>query len=165
MIWVYLDPNTNQGGSCIHEPFLVIKMQNGTPGVNKIARRILEVESASNKRSGSSPPHDFTVFKPLRERFVKLAGIGGWCALLVRALALAADDVPWLRMLEINSDGTFTGLDEVRTKVDPGKIARGEVALTEHLLGLLVTFIGPSLTLQLVKDIWPGLDNLNFDPE
>jgi len=54
------------------------------------------------------------------------------------------------------------GLEETQTEFDPRMIAEGEVALVARLLGLLVTFIGPALTQQLLRDIWPKLDDLNI---
>jgi hypothetical protein len=40
----------------------------------------------------------------------------------------------------------------------------GERVLVAHLLGLLVTFIGPALTRRLLQDIWPKLEDLEFPP-
>jgi hypothetical protein len=50
----------------------------------------------------------------------------------------------------------------VESKLDPRAIAEGEVVLVADLLGLLVTFIGPALTVQLLGDVWPNLDDLNL---
>jgi hypothetical protein len=38
---------------------------------------------------------------------------------------------------------------------DPSEVMEGEVVLVGHLLGLLVLFIGPALTIQLVHQVWP----------
>jgi len=40
--------------------------------------------------------------------------------------------------------------------VDEGKGVEAAIAITAHLLGLLVTFIGESLALRLMGDAWPG---------
>ena len=47
---------------------------------------------------------------------------------------------------------------------EPEDVAEGGVALLAQLLGLLVAFIGESLTLRLVHDIWPAvpLSDLDF---
>jgi hypothetical protein len=85
-------------------------------------------------------------------------GVDGFRALFSRALALAGRDVAWLRGLHIQSDGTLEGLAELKLKLNAEQIATGEAALVAKLLGLLVTFIGPALTLQLLHDAWPKAD-------
>jgi hypothetical protein len=55
--------------------------------------------------------------------------------------------------------------DRWKDWTDPNlKIAEGGAEILAQLLGLLVTFIGANLTLQLVRDIWPrvALSDLDF---
>lgn len=87
-------------------------------------------------------------------------GTTGFRALLSRALALATVEVPWLRAMHIESDGSFEGLDELQAQVAPEEIAKGLVVLLAQLLGLLVAFIGDDLTLRLACEVWP---TLSFD--
>ncbi len=89
-------------------------------------------------------------------------GTAGFCSLFSRALTLAAAEVPWLCMLRINADGSLAGLHEPELKLHPGTVAEGEIALVSQLLGLLLTFIGPALTVRLLHDAWPELDELNL---
>src|ERR1035437_7390569 len=84
-------------------------------------------------------------------------------ALLSRALALANAEVPWLRSVHVNTDGSFQGLDELGAQVDPDEIFDGCVVLLAQLLGLLVAFIGELLTLRLVRDVWPKLPLNDLD--
>ncbi len=88
-------------------------------------------------------------------------GIGGFRALLMRSQSLGGAEVPWLRGLVIKPDGSLEGWVEL--KLDSNELARGEAVLVEQLLGLLVTFIGIALTLQLLREIWPRMDNLDFE--
>src|SRR5688572_28223507 len=90
----------------------------------------------------------------------------GCRAVLSRALALASEEVPWLRALHVKSDGSLEGLDELEreAQVDPEEIAEGGVVLLAQILGLLVAFIGERLTLRMVHEIWPKfpLSHLGF---
>ena len=84
-------------------------------------------------------------------------GNGGHRALLMRALALAGAEVPWLRDIRIASDGTLERPGPADESVDPDEAREGGVVLVAQLLGLLVAFIGERLTQQLVREIWPKL--------
>jgi hypothetical protein len=102
------------------------------------------------------------VVAKLRQPLVALTGIGGFRSLLSRALALANAEVRWLNAVHIKADGSLECPAEM-AQVDKKEIANGEVVLIARLLGLLVTFIGESLTLRLVQDAWPGAPIDDFD--
>jgi hypothetical protein len=52
------------------------------------------------------------------------------------------------------ADGSLEGLEELAA--DARNVAiDAAVAITAHLLGLLVTFIGEPLTVRLVREAWP----------
>ena len=87
-----------------------------------------------------------------------LMGSAGYRSLLARAVALAGAEVPWLRGLHIRADSRLEETAELLSKLSAQEIARGEVALVTELLGLLVTFIGPALTVQLMQEAWPEAD-------
>lgn len=80
-----------------------------------------------------------------------------------RALALARADVPSLQKVNVKPDGSMQGLEELvdharRSESSVPEISAGDgaaVAIIAHLLGLLTTFIGESLTLRLVREAWP----------
>jgi hypothetical protein len=86
--------------------------------------------------------------------------MAGFRALFSRALALANEEVPWLRALHIKADGSLEGLDELEANLDENEIVEGEVVLVARLLELLITFIGPALTVRIIQDAWP---RANFD--
>jgi hypothetical protein len=81
----------------------------------------------------------------------------------MRALALAGTELPWLRAVAVNSDGGLEGLDALEAQLAPGEFLRGNVLLLTLLLSLLVAFVGETLTLQLVRDIWPDSSNASLD--
>lgn len=140
---------------------------SATPKLKEFAGRLLAFEIAADKPGSLGNPGNsaaFRVCEQLRLPLSKLLGTDGFRALLSRALALAAAEVHWLRALQIKADGSLEGLDqqELEAKLDTRAVATGEIVLVAQLLGLLVTFIGPALTLRLVHDIWPKSGNLEF---
>lgn len=130
----------------------------------EFAGKLLAYVAASG---AAAEPNDFPGFRvcaALRGPLAKFMGAAGVGALLSRALALASVEIPWLRQLRVHDDGTLEGVAEIEAKLGPGAIAEGEIALVGHLLGLLVIFIGPSLTLGLLHDIWPDWTIEMADP-
>ncbi len=92
-------------------------------------------------------------------------GVAGFRTLLSRALTMAGVHVSRLKVLRIKEDGTLEGWEEFGREVGSDTVPEGEVALVSQLLGLLLTFIGPALTLRMLHDIWPKLDDLDLAEE
>ena len=126
------------------------------------AKRLIAYETMKSKSSKTNIPMTFPVSEKLRPQLATLMGNVGFTALLSRALALAEAEVPWLRSVHVEADGSFKVSDEAGSQIDPGVFFEGRVVLLAQLLGLLVAFIGDNLTLRLVRDVWP-LNNLDFD--
>jgi len=89
------------------------------------------------------------VCEKLRQPLVQLIGIGGFRSLLQRALTLAQRESPALAGVEVLADGSLSGLEGAAVEAVPILIA--------HLIQLLITFIGESLTRTLLQDIWPEI--------
>jgi len=85
------------------------------------------------------------------------AGVEGFAALMGRALALVTEEVPSLRDIKIGADGCPKGFERADATDSGAEEREAAVALTAHLLGLLVTFIGEPLTLRLVREAWPDI--------
>jgi hypothetical protein len=128
------------------------------------AARLIAYETKGHKSSETKTAAVFLVGEKLRLHLTALMGKFGFRALLSRALALANAEAPWLHAVHVNADGSFGGLDELGAQVGPEKFAEGSVVLLAQFLGLLVAFIGGSLTLQLVREMWPKipLNDLDF---
>ena len=95
------------------------------------------------------------VVDELRLRLIKLAGIDGFRSLLARALVMARKEAPSLCDVQVRDDGTLQGFDvEHLHQANAETSAEAGAILVAHLLDLLITFIGESLTLQLVRDAW-----------
>ena len=118
-----------------------------TPTIKDLSRRLIAIEAAR-------APSDGPVVAAVRScdrlggALARLAGTVGSRSLLARALVLAKADVPELGSVQLGSDGALEGFDAV----DCGEAA---MAVVVQLIGLLVTFIGETLTLSLVRDAWP----------
>ena len=135
------------------------------PQMRDFAERLIACETRENKSSETKTPAAFPVCEKLRPHLANLMGNTGFRALLSRALARAEADVPSLRAMQVKADGSLAGLDEVEAQFDPEELAEGRVVLVAQLLGLLVAFIGETLTLRLVRETWPklSLNDLNFN--
>jgi hypothetical protein len=125
-----------------------------------LAQRLLAVEAAS---ASGSPPHAHEAMRvcdKLRISLTRFAGPDGFASLMRRALALARTEVPSVHNIKIKADGSLEGLEELAADAPNsgnGANARTEaaIAITFHLLELLVTFIGEPITLRLVRETWP----------
>lgn len=137
-------------------------MSRASPSMRRLAQRLIAHEIFRNKSSRKKSAGASRVVEKLRPEMAKLMGNGGFRALLSRSLVLASEEVPWLRAVSVEVDGSLEGLDELYTQLDPTEFSEGKVVLVAQLLGLLVALIGPGLTTRLVGEIWPqiSLNNL-----
>ena len=101
----------------------------------------------------------------LRRPLSTLVGVDGYRALISRALALAKAEVPSLGSVQVREDGYLEALGAVDPKPDMDETQNREVVLVAQLLGLLATFIGVALTMQLVRDVWPDAPFEGIGPE
>ncbi len=138
-------------------------MSRATPQLRDLSECLITHEARGNKSPESKTPAAFPVGEKLRPHLSTLMGNIGFHALLSRALVLAHAEVPWLRAVQVNADGSLAELDEPGLQIDPKEIFEGKVVLLAQLLGLLVVFIGESLTLRLVRETWPKLPLRDLD--
>jgi hypothetical protein len=137
-------------------------MANISLGITHLARQVLTLESANSGPAGTEIDRAARACEKLRGSLTKLAGSSGLSMLLARAVALAMKKDSSLTPLHVGIDGSLTGVDEVRRGLNGSHVAHhgGAIVLAE-LLGLLVSFIGESLTLTLVREAWP---DASIDP-
>jgi nicotinic acid phosphoribosyltransferase len=133
-------------------------MNGDTPKLKEFARRLLAHNATDGKPAETKDAEKFRVCEKLRGPLSRLTGVGGFRSLLSRALALSGEEISWLRALHINEDGSLEGLEKLEVQPDSREIAEGEVVLVSQLLGLLLVFIGPALTVGLLHEIWPKVD-------
>ena len=114
------------------------------PTTRELARRLLAYEAAGTANADAQAV--CRVCDKLRRPLTTLAGAAGFRSLLARALTLAKQESPLLGAWEVKSDGSLQGLN--------GEAAQSGAVLIAHLIGLMITFIGESLTLRLLHDVW-----------
>lgn len=131
--------------------------------MRSFAGHLIVSETLRNKSTEAKNPAVFHVSEKLRPQLATLIGNGGFRALLSRALVLAKAEVPWLRAVYVNADGVLEGFEDVHPQLDPAEFREGGLALLAQLLGLLVAFIGPSLTSRLMGEIWPQISLVDMD--
>jgi hypothetical protein len=134
--------------------------------MRKIARRLI-VETDGEASAVSGTRSEFPATDRMRPQLARLLGHGGIRALLGRALVLAIREAPWLSAASVTTNGDLEGFQSLKAEIDPPVLLEGRVILLAQLLGLLVTFVGPTLTCALVREAWPGLafDDRDFEME
>lgn len=108
-------------------------------------------------------PAALLVCEKFRRHLGPVLGKAGFRALLSRALALASAETAELRAVQVRADGSLVGLEELQAGSSSPKKAEGRVVLPAHLLGLLVAFIGETITVRLVREVWPDVALNNLD--
>lgn len=96
-------------------------------------------------------------FRRLHEHTCKLIGRAGFQALVARAAHLTSAEAGWIESITFRAEPVLTleGLSERIESEGAGPVFDGLALLLANLIGLLCTFIGESLTLLLVRRIWP----------
>jgi hypothetical protein len=89
------------------------------------ALRLIAYEAQQNQSSETDHPAALGVCEKLREPLASLAGVNGFRSLLSRALALAGNEVHWLRAVHIKGDGSLAFPAET-AELDQKKISDGE---------------------------------------
>jgi hypothetical protein len=143
-----------------------------SPEIQNLARQLIASEAVPDttcsENSGASFVVAVQVIEKLRLRLIKLAGVDGFSSLLSRALAMAKVHASALQPLSVCADGSLAGVEEITSNIaaedDLSEKKTTESAgtiLVASLLKLLMTFIGESLTLGLVRDAWPDASMTN----
>ena len=140
-----------------------------SPSSRNLARRLLAVEAASQSADERRVHEVVRVFEKLQVSLTRVVGADGYRALLRRALALARAEAAALQGIRVTADGSIEVLEEVGDDADNSGVGVDSlaIALTAHLLGLLVTFIGESLMRRIVRAAWPetSLDEVRLNIE
>jgi hypothetical protein len=120
-----------------------------TVETRELAEQLIAFEAASKSGSGADTHAPRRVCEKLRRPLVTLTGTAGFSSLLLRALTLAKREAPALSVVQVKPDGSMEGLEGAAGAATP--------VLVTYLLSLLITFIGDTLTMRLLYDIWPDL--------
>lgn len=126
---------------------------NSNPEMQDIARHLLAYESAERTPSARDISAVVRVSEKLRRPLCMLAGVTGFRSLLSRALTLAKRENLGINAVSVKPDGSLDGLNGLRDD----DLLDGGAALIAQMLALLVAFVGESLTLSIVHEVWPEL--------
>ena len=132
-------------------------MIRATQEMRDLAGRVIAFETKANASSGTATPVAFVVCEKLRPPWTNLMGAIGFRTLLSRALKMAGAEVPWLGAVQVRADGSLEATEKIDAPVDPKVMAAGSVVLLVELLGLLEGFIGDTLAMRLMHEMWPKL--------
>jgi len=125
-----------------------------------LPRRIIAIEAG---RADSSDWQGSPVARAcdrMRVPLTNLMGVSGFASLTSRALAMARQDDPSLCVVTMRTDGSLEGFEEYE-RGWTGTTDREGKFLVARLVGLLATFVGESLTLRLMQEVWPELIGRN----
>ena len=129
------------------------------PAIQDLARRILVIEASRVDVVGGQVNEAVRACVKLQVPLSKFTGPAGFLSLLSRALVLAKSEVPSLSVVQVRPDGSLAGFEEIKHGQDVGELEleKGRMVLVAHLLGLLATLIGESLTRRLACEAWPDI--------
>ena len=129
-------------------------MNAATPPVRNLALWLLAQEAVEGEPF-ENVDSAFRVCGKLGESLSTLAGAVGYRSLISRALTLARKETPLLEKVQVKADGSLEWTGTVDLQQGTDEAASGGAVLVAQLLALLFTFIGPALTLRLLRDLWP----------
>jgi hypothetical protein len=104
----------------------------------------------------------FAVYQKLQGPLATLMGTAGLHVIVTRALKEGKEEVPWLGTLQINADGFLESAEET-AQLGNKEIREGEIVFVSKLFGLLITFIGATVTLHLLQGMWSGVSIRDLD--
>jgi hypothetical protein len=123
------------------------------PTAREIAERLLAFESGEQQHPGTGASPAVQVCQKLGCNLRKIIGETGSRALLARALTLAKREAEVLTPVRMTDDGALEGLQ--------GDAMSASTVIVGNFIGLLQTFLGESLTLRLLHDVWPDRTTLD----
>ena len=138
-------------------------MNRDSEEMKDFARYLIACEAGGTRPSATKNPDGFSVTEKLRLHLATFLGKTGCHTILTRVLALSAAEVPWLRAVRLNADGSLKGEDEPQTQLSADEVSEGKLVLLAEFLGLLVAFIGKDLTVRLVREVWPKVSLNGLD--
>jgi hypothetical protein len=121
-----------------------------------LARRLLKCESVAALSSAQTESPTFRVYELLRHQLGAAVGTDGFRALASRALRIARSESPGLSSVQVTANGNLQDLGRLEPQTSTEQ--EDGVILIAQLLDLFVAFLGPALTLQLLRDISPRLE-------
>lgn len=120
-----------------------------SPTTYELAERLIAYEAALDRTLQLDLSETCHVCEKLRRSLSRLVGPEGYRSLLARALMLGQRETPLLGAVKVKEDGSIEGLT--------GKATEANVVLIGYFIDLMETFIGETVMVWLLNDIWPDL--------
>jgi hypothetical protein len=129
----------------------------GNPALRQLALRALAERKGSTAGAGALAAAAQRAYEDLARVSAPLIGDVGVNALTGRTLYLAQRQYPWLVHTREPEqwNGPFEQIVFCLERQDPAVATEAAGAVLSTLAGLLVTFIGEPLTVQLLRKAWP----------
>jgi hypothetical protein len=141
----------------------LVEMSLATPPMRHFAKQLIAYEAEANPQSVDGNPIAFSVIDKLSPHFITLMGNYGFQVMLERALAQAGKEVTWLGKISVNSEGLFYQLGELKEPMAVEIIFEGKVVFIAYVLEQLITFLGESFTLRMLRDVWPKVSSKDLN--
>lgn len=122
-----------------------------TPTTRELARRLLVYEETETNPVLTDAHAVSRVCDKLRRSLTSMVGAAGFRSLMMRALTLAKQESQAFDSFKVRPDGS---LEVLRCEA-----GQSGAVLIAQLIGLMITFIGETLTLRLLHDAWPDLSD------
>jgi hypothetical protein len=123
--------------------------------MRELARQVMAQLPRAGLPAADESTATFHAIVRLRPHLAVLMGNGGTRTLLLRALALAGAETPWLRAVRVDASASLEGLEKPQAELAPQDFLEGKVVLLAQVFSLMATFIGQAMTLRLVQESWP----------
>lgn len=125
--------------------------------LRQLALRVLAHHAGPDAGAEAFAAAAYRAYDDLARVSAQLIGQAGVDALTSRALHLAQQAYPWLvhRREPEQAEGPFAQVIACLKRQQPAVATEAAGAVFATLAGLLVTFIGESLTTQLLRKAWP----------
>lgn len=127
------------------------------PALRQLVQKVLAERSRPAAGGEALAAAAQEAYDALVRVFSPLIGHAGVDALTARALHLARQEHPWLGDARRpgHADEPFGRMAIRLARQDPAVASDGAAAVLATLAGLLVTFLGESLTTGLLRKAWP----------
>lgn len=131
--------------------------EHNSVAARELALKVLAHHAGANAGAAAVATAALRTYDHLARASAQLIGQAGVDALTGRALHLAQQEYPWLvytREPE-QPEAPFSQIVVCLKRQDPAVASEAAGAVFGTLAGLLVTFIGEPLTMQLLRKAWP----------
>jgi hypothetical protein len=137
-------------------------MGQATPTAKHLAILVLSDELSHDSMPDGLQCAVQRTFIKLKMHLSARFGAEGYHTLLRRAVVLSAFDISWLASIRVTDDGVVEGFRYV-SGYKP--VFDGCIAILVHLIALLETFIGTTLTVRMFSSVWPKVTLDDSAPE